>query len=50
LTPLREAVFLVFGGILAQLQTYQGYAPSPKPCQNPKILTSHRYIFAVNAL
>ena len=25
-------------------------APSPKPCQKPKILAAHRYIFSVNAL
>jgi hypothetical protein len=50
LTPLREAVFLVFGRVLAQLQTHWGYAPSPKPCQKPKILASQRYIFSVNAL
>ena len=24
--------------------------PSPKPCQKPKILAAHRYIFSVNAL
>jgi hypothetical protein len=41
---------LVFGGVLAQLQTHDGYAPSPKPCHKPKILASQRYIFSVNAL
>jgi hypothetical protein len=25
-------------------------APSPKPCQKPKILAAPRYIFSVNAL
>jgi hypothetical protein len=25
-------------------------APSPKPCQKPKTLAAHRYIFSVNAL
>jgi hypothetical protein len=25
-------------------------APSPKPCQKPKILAAHRCIFSVNAL
>ena len=25
-------------------------APSPKPCQKPKILAAQRYIFSVNAL
>ena len=50
LVVLREAVFWAFGSVLAQLQTHFGYAPSPKPCQKPKILASQRYIFSVNAL
>jgi hypothetical protein len=50
LGTLREAVFLVFDSVLAQLQTHCGYAPSPKPCQKPKILASQRHIFSVNAL
>jgi hypothetical protein len=50
LGTLRETVFWVFGGILAQLQVLLQPAPSPKPCQKPKILVSPRYIFSVNAL
>jgi hypothetical protein len=41
---------LAFGRVSAQLQGNDVPAPSPKPCQKPKILTAQRYIFSVNAL
>jgi len=46
---LWTAVFLAFGCVSAQLQVAMEPAPSPKPCQKPKILAAHRYIFSVNA-
>ena|ERR1700733_10621696 len=47
---MKATVFLAFGCVWAQLQGCLQPAPSPKPCQKPKILAAHRHIFSVNAL
>ena len=47
---LREAVFWVFGFVLAQAQTAVGMRLRQSLAKKPKILASQRYIISVNAL
>ena len=50
LRTLREAVFLVSGGVLAQLQVGADMRLRQSLAPKPKILASQRYSFSVNAL
>jgi hypothetical protein len=49
LRTLREAVFLVFGGVSAQLQVGADMRLRQSLAKKPKSLASQRYIFSVNA-
>ena len=50
LATLREAVFWVFGFVLAQAQTAVGMRLRQSLAKQPKILASQRHIISVNAL
>ena len=50
LWPLRGSGVFGFWRRFGSVTGRCGPAPSPKPCQKPKTLASHRYIISVNAL